>query len=208
MALKDNDIILSIDGKDIANNGTIQTQYGRLSFEYIYHTKQIGDSVMLDVLRDGKNIKIRYEIKREKELINYEYSKLPRYIIYGGLVFAPITTNYLYKISKFESEHLKKKLYNKRQTINYNEAITMIGTSFPHKVNRGYSNWASVLKSVNGIKIKNFKHLVNILDNIKSKYTKFEFLESAIIVLNTKEAKESFKSIKNIYRLNNIKNLK
>ena len=81
----------------------------------------------------------------------------------------------------------------------------MMGTSFPHSVNRGYSNWASVLKSVNNINIKSFKHLVDVLNNTTEKYTKFEFFENATIVLNTKESKNSFKNIKYIYRLSSDK---
>jgi len=201
-SLKINDIILAIEDKDIANNGTIQTKYGRISFSHIYNTKQLGDTVILDILRDEKNIKVSHTIRRVSKLIHYEYSKNPRYMIYGGLVFAPITRNYLSAISKLESEFIKKKLHSKKKSKNYQEAITMIGTSFPHSVNRGYTNWASVLKSVNGIDIKNFKHLINVLDNIKDKYTKFEFFESATIILDTQKARESFKRIKAIYRLN------
>ena len=74
----------------------------------------------------------------------------------------------------------------------------MIPTVFPHKVNRGYKNWASVLKSVNATKIKSFKHLVDTLSSIKDRYTTFEFMESATIILNTQEARDSFKNIKAI----------
>ena len=84
----------------------------------------------------------------------------------------------------------------------------MIPTVFPHKVNRGYKNWASVLKSVNGIKIEDFKHLVETLDNIEYKYTKFEFFESATIILDTQKDKDSFKNIKYIYRLNSDRGVK
>ncbi|RLA72434.1 MAG: hypothetical protein DRG78_23835 [Epsilonproteobacteria bacterium] len=199
--IKINDIILAIDGKDIANNGTIKTKYGRISFAHIYKTKQIGDTVIVDILRDKKLIKVTQIVKRVSSLINYEYVKAPRYMVYGGLVFTPVTTNYLYKISKTESAKIRKKLYSKKKSEEYQEAITMLGTSFPHSVNRGYSNWASILKSVNGIDIKSFKHLASVLDNTKDKYTKFEFFESATIILDTQKARDSFKSIKSLYRL-------
>jgi len=199
--LKLNDIILSIDGNDIANNETISSMYGRISFSHIYHTKQIGDIVTFDILRDNVNIKVTTTVKRIPSLIEYEFEKSPRFIIYGGLVFSPITKNYLSTITKLESDHIKKKLYAKKKIENYEEAITMVSTIFPHKVNRGYTSWASVLKSVNGIKIKSFNHLVNIIDSTKDEYTKFEFFESATIILNTKEAKESFKNIKSLYKL-------
>ena len=82
----------------------------------------------------------------------------------------------------------------------------MVPTIFPHSINRGYGNWASILKSVNGIKIKSFSHLITILDSTNDKYTKFEFNKSAAIILDTKKAKESFKSIKSIYRLSSDRN--
>ena len=44
--------------------------------------------------------------------IDYKFDKSPRYIIYGGLVFAPITKNYLYSLTKLESDSIKKKLYS------------------------------------------------------------------------------------------------
>lgn len=204
--LKVNDIILSIDGQEIANNGTISTKYGRISFTHIYNTKQIGDSVKLNILRDKKLITIIHKIKKTHSLIEYEFAKSPRYIIYGGLVFSPITENYLATISKQESNYINKKLYSKKKSDDYHEAITMLPTVFPNEVNKGYSNWASVLESINGIKIKSFNHLVNVLDNIQDNYTKFEFSDQSTIILNTKKAKDSFLDLKEIYKLNSNRN--
>ena len=117
--LKLNDIILSIDDKEIANNGTISSKYGRISFLHIYNTKQIGDTLTLDILRDKKNIKVKNTIRKISGLINYEFAKNPKYIIFGGLVFSPITKNYLASISKLESTQINKKLYSKKKTYTY-----------------------------------------------------------------------------------------
>jgi len=199
--LKVNDIVLAIDGKTIANNGTIASKYGRVSYTHIYHTKQIGDSVTLDILRDKKYIKVSHTVRKVSSLLSYEFSKTPRYIIYGGLVFVPITKNYLSTLSKYGSELINKKLYSKKKGDDYQEAITMLPTIFPHQTNRGYTNWASVLKSVNGVKIASFNHLVEVIDSIDEPYTRFEFEEQSTIILDTKKAKESFKDIQYIYRL-------
>lgn len=75
---------------------------------------------------------------------------------------------------------------------------------FPHNVNRGYHSSAEVVKKVNGIKIKNFKHFVNIIDNLKSKFVIIDFLERKKVVLNIEEARNSFKDLKNTYYLNII----
>jgi len=201
--LRANDIILKIDGKKIANDGTILTKYGRITFDHIFHTKQIGDFVELEILRDKKVRKIKYKIKKEPELVPYEFGKEPRYIIYGGFVFTPITKNYLFSITKLESSFIQKKLYSLKKTNDFTEAITIAPTVFPDYVNRGYSVWGYILKSVNGIKIKNLKHLAKVLDNLKDKYSVFKSYEDKIIVLDTQKAKNSFKTIKFLYRLNN-----
>jgi len=200
--LKNNDILLAIDGKNIANNGTINTKYGRILFSYIFDTKQIRDIVTLDILRNKKHITIHHKVEKIDYLINYEFAQQPRYIIYGGLVFTPITSNYLNTLRTLESNYIKKKLYAYIKNDEFSEAVTITSTIFPHSVNRGYNSWGAVLKSVNGIKIKSFQHLVSVLEHIDTKYTRFEFLKNAPIILNTQQAKQSFTDIKKIYRLN------
>ena len=53
----------------------------------------------------------------------------------------------------------------------------------------------------NNVKIKNFNHLVFVLDNMTAEYTIFEFLEKTKVVLRTKDAKKSLDSIMKIYYL-------
>jgi len=204
--LKVNDILIAIDNKLVSNTGTIKSKYGKIGLSHIVDTKQIGDIVKLDIIRDKKKIKIPYTVKNAKKLIEYEFDKAPRYIIFGGLIFTPITKNYLYKIPKTESSLIAKKLYKKKVTPEYKEAITIINTTFATEENRGYSTWANILKSVNGINIKSLNHLISILDTTKEKYTKFKFNDNSLIVLNTKKARESFDKIKNIYRLSSDRN--
>lgn len=199
--LKVDDIILSIDNKDIANNGTIQSQFGRIDFQLSLHTKQIGDIVKLKVLRNKKTIDINYTIKRQTPLINREFNKEPRYIIFGGLVFTPITKNYLQSIG-MKDKAVDMLFYKENKSEDFTEPVAWMQTIFPHNVNRGYFSGADVVKKVNGIKIKNFKHFVNILDNLKSEFVVIDFLERKKVVLSIEEARKSFKDLKSIYYLN------
>lgn len=205
--IKLDDIVLSIDGKLIANNGTIASKYGRISFAHVFHTKQMGESIELDILRDKKLIKVKLAIKQTPKLINYEYDKQSRYIIFGGLAFSPITSNYLRTLTNFESTQIKKKLYAKKVEKDFTEAVTMLPSLFPHSVNRGYSSWASVVKNVNGIRIKNFKHFTEVLDYITDKYIKIEFMQNATVILDSQKARNSFKDIQYIYQLSSDRNI-
>ena len=200
--LKINDVVLEIDGSDIANNGTIQTEYGRISFNFIFHKKQLSQSVRLKILRDKQELIIDYPLKRVRPLINQEFGKEARYIIYGGFVFTPLTKNYLNSIYK-NKNGLEMLFYNKNKTKDYDEPIVSLKTIFPSEVNRGYYSASYVLKEVNGIKIKNFKHLVSVLDSITDEFTVFEFLEKSNVILETKKARSSLFNIQRLYYLNN-----
>lgn len=204
--LQVDDIILKIDDKDIANNGTIKTKYGRVSFSMLFHTKQLSQSVTLKILREKKELTITYPLQRIVPLINKEFGKEPRYIIYGGFIFAPLTKNYLSSIYT-SSSGLNMLFYQKNKTADYQEPVVSLQTIFPSEVNRGYYAASYVLVEVNDIKIKNFKHLVFVLDNMKDEYTVFKFLEKTKVVLKTQDAKKSLDRIMELYYLKNDRRL-
>lgn len=204
--LKVDDILLEIDDKDIANNGTIKSKYGRISFSMPFHIKQLSQSVKLKILRDKKELTIEYPLKKVVPLINREFGKEPRYIIYGGFVFAPLTKNYLSSIYS-SSGGLNMLFYQKNKTVDYQEPVVSLQTIFPSEVNRGYYSASYVLVEVNDIKIKNFKHLVSVLDNMTDEYTVFKFLEKTKVVLKTQDAKKSLDRIMKLYYLKSDRRL-
>jgi S1-C subfamily serine protease len=204
--LKVDDILLEVDDKDIANNGTVKTKYGCVNFSMPFHIKQLSQSVKLKVLRDKKKLTIEYPLKKVVPLINREFGKEPRYIIYGGFIFTPLTKNYLNSIYS-SSNGLNMLFYKKDKTVDYQEPVVSLRTIFPSEVNRGYYSASYVLVKVNDIKIKNFKHLVDVLDNMTDEYTVFEYLEKTKVVLNTKDAKSGLVDIKKIYNLKSDRRL-
>ena len=198
---KENDILLEIDGKTIANDGTIESQYGRVNCTLLMHKKQIGETIDVKVLRDKKEIAFTYTIERLEPLIIKEFAKEPRYIIFGGLAFTPLTKNYISAIST-KSNGIEMLFYEKGKTNDFTEPVIWMQDIFPHKVNRGYQSGAFVVETVNGEKIKNFTHFVNLIDNLNTEFVVIETMEKEKIILNVKEAKESFEDLKRIYYLN------
>ncbi len=98
--LKHGDVVLSIDGKTIENDGTIRLRDNeRINAEYMVHSKFIGDSVQFRILRDGKIMDVDIVLTTpitSTALVPYtQYDKAPTYYIVGGLVFQPLTRNYL-----------------------------------------------------------------------------------------------------------------
>jgi S1-C subfamily serine protease len=198
-ALKNGDIVLEIEDKKIANDGTIQTRYGTLPVRYLFHTKPVGETLKIKLLRAGKVMTTHYTLKRKYTPIKKEYNKEPRYIIFGGLSFTPMTTNYLWK-HKQNSTMFNIYYEQNKEANKVTEAVTIQSEKFNHEINDGYRPYLYLVKSINGNKVLNFKHFVELLDDNQEKYTVIKFWDVNLeIVFETEKARESFEEIQNIY---------
>lgn len=199
--LRAGDILLEIENHVISNDGKIQTKYGAQFVKYLTDSKPVGYKLKKTILRDGKKLNIEYTLKRKHELIKYEYNEEPRYIIFGGFSFTPLTKNYL------SSHKLKSVIFDiyyeqNKETKHVKEPVAIQIEKFNHNINESYYPYIWLVKSINGQLVIDFKHLVKLLDENKEKYTVVEFWDVDYkIILDTKEARESFNEIKNIYGL-------
>jgi len=93
--LKANDAIIEIDGHKIENDSTVNFRDKEFTnYNYYIELHQKGEKVNIKFLRDGKlkDIKVPLKYTSNDFLIvkSYEYDKMPRYLIVGGYVFAPV----------------------------------------------------------------------------------------------------------------------
>ena len=52
------------------------------------------------------------------------------------------------------------------------ELVVVTSPMFPHAIGKGYDNpFSKVVKEINGVKVKNLRHLVELLRDTKNKYT-------------------------------------
>ena len=197
---KQDDVIVSINGKEISSDGSIDSKYGKVSFNYEFDNKQIGEIIKLEIIRNKKKINVDYKIKYSKPLIPYEFDTELEYFVFGGLTFTPLTSNYLIKLGA-KSNIVNSVIYKEERTNERTQRVIWLQKTFPNKINRGYYSGAYIVTKVNGITIKDFNHFVNIIDTTKDEYVVIEFIESGKVVLKTKEARDSFQEIQNIYGL-------
>ena len=202
------DIILSIDNHPISDDGKIKTPYGVMSYKYALYSKPVGDTLKMTILRDNKKIDIAYALKQKHEIVRTEKGKEPRYLIYGGFIFSPLTYNYLLLINSSNSNFELYFLENAK-TKHFKEAVMMLYETLPHEINTGYHSHGDIVKSVNGILVEDFEHFVKLIDSVVTPYTVIEFIDEDFkkIILDTQKAKESFKDIKVIYGLSTDRRL-
>ncbi|MFQ6066606.1 MAG: S1C family serine protease [bacterium] len=215
--LKSEDIILSIDGKNIENDGTIEFRRGeRTSFGYLAQNKFVNDVVELQILRDGrlKNV----EVKLTKTLgdfrlvPNEQYDTRPVYYILGGLVFEPLTLNFLKMWGTNWYDEAPRNLvnyyYRGEPTEDRKEVILLVQV-LADEVNVGYHNRGhEVISEVNGKKIKDMKDLINAFESNKNKYHIIINEAGYKIILDRAKVEESTQRILKRYNIGSKKFLR
>ncbi|XP_044420872.1 protease Do-like 9 isoform X2 [Triticum aestivum] len=95
--LQPSDIILSFDGVDIANDGTVPFRHGeRIGFSYLVSQKYTGDKALIKVLRNSKVHEFKIKLATHKRLIAaHVKGRPPSYYIVAGFVFAAVSVPYL-----------------------------------------------------------------------------------------------------------------
>ncbi|HLL25729.1 MAG TPA: PDZ domain-containing protein, partial [Kofleriaceae bacterium] len=95
--LQPRDVITSIDGLPIANNGTVQYMGNyRTRYDVVLGHRYIGDRIELGIKRGGLARNVTLELKPWAPLVpRSRYDQPPAYFVYGGLVFQTLTRDYL-----------------------------------------------------------------------------------------------------------------
>ncbi|TFH41989.1 MAG: hypothetical protein E4G96_04390 [Chrysiogenales bacterium] len=98
--LKANDIVLSVDGTILDDNGMYDSPYGKLNYiGLIQMNRFVGESVSMKILRGGKRMQVGFKLRpvplRCCHIPLLSYGPTPLYVIFGGLVFQELTIGYL-----------------------------------------------------------------------------------------------------------------
>jgi S1-C subfamily serine protease len=205
---KENDVILAIDGKKIANDATIKFRSDEvIFFENTIWSKFIGDSCKFQLLRDGKLLEVDYKLSRDKRLVPRRFfDRLPTYYIVGGLVFVPLTVNYLDSWRDWWTS-------GPRDLVNYvthgkitakRDEIVVLSFVLADKSTVGYQyvKFQPIIKA-NGIKLKNLQHLIDIIEKQKDKYLILQYRNKVKLVIDLEQQRKATAEILKRYRIPN-----
>lgn len=172
--LKKGDVLTSIEGLKIDNRGRCNLpRYGMVDVATVArYLKPLGETLKITYCRDGQEFEAEMQLNRdaeEKALIRTEANgAAPRYLVWGGLVFQPLTTNYLEAL-KTEAKALPiefMKLEDREEELQQRgfRELTALTIVVPTKATMGYDscNFAMVEK-VNGAEPHSFEEFVSLL---------------------------------------------
>jgi len=208
--LKRGDIILSIEGVNVANDGTIEFRKGeRTFFTYTLQQKQKDDFINLNVLRAGKEetltIQLTKSIDFERLVPHRRYDVPPTYYIIGGLVFEPLTLNYLMEFGENWNVSAPTELVNyymNGEPLNNRREVIVLVKVLADEFNIGYHTSQNVvIVSVNGIQVSSMKDLVNAFEDYKGEYHVIEDTNGFLITLSRRKAGEANAGILRKYKI-------
>ena len=169
-SIKADDIIIEIDGYKVSNNGKIRIAGNEpRSLYYPMYLRQIGETVPVKVLRDGAVVETTIPVaKRELRARRWMFDTKPDYYVFGGLVFTTVSYNYLVDAKPdLHDDLMKDKEFAGDEAVAICDVLSDVCME-------GYLGWCKVLvRTVNGEKVKNLRHLVQIVESCRDGFVRF-----------------------------------
>jgi S1-C subfamily serine protease len=208
--LRVDDVILKVGDYTVGSDGTIVYQGNRVFLGGAFSDYQHGDKAPLKIWRDGKEIDISlpvYTYAKDRFEGN-QYDILPRYFVYGGLVFVPLTRDYLRTLGGGWSDPANAPLmyelfYRKHESPETarSEPI-LLASVLSHSVNANFGVRARALvNKINGVRIDKLEDVIRAFEqNTDKKQHLIDFLpDQAIEALDKTGAAEAHSDILKTY---------
>jgi len=179
------DVITRIGDTPVDDQGMVALPGGpRVRFKYLVQKLARSGKVPLTVWRGGKEQTIQLPVSSVYPMLIPDLAgAYPSYFVFGPLVLSAATAQFVNGLSgsgpggmlgMLTSPLVTRRL--DRPAFPDEELVVVASPLFPHKLSKGYSSPAGrVVRSVNGVAIRNLRHLVETLRDAKGEFVTFEF---------------------------------
>lgn len=171
--LKEDDVLLELDGVSIKNDGSVETEFNkRVDFHHLINMKQIGDSINANILRDGKPLSLDIPLLYRANTLYYssrETEKSPTYYSVSGMILMPLTDNFMDDATSFFSGvDINIAKYQEKYKKQPGEEIVFIKQVFAHEKTKDLLDAeGTIIKEVNGKKINNLRDAISAFEGNK-----------------------------------------
>jgi hypothetical protein len=183
--LKVDDVLLKVASFPVANDGTILYQGNRLSAALAFQLAQNGEKVPVQVWRDGKRLDLSLPVSvyNEDRAAGYQYDSLPRYVVYAGLVFTPLSLDYLRTLGRDTPASAIGELYYELFYHRSEDPATarpepvVLASILPDSANANFGvRGRAFVDRINGVRIERLEDVVKAFETSTNAYDVIEFL--------------------------------
>ena len=167
--LRNNDILLGMDGHDIDNFGDIffEPLGQKIYFEEILNRKRVGDPLEVKVIREGKLLEIKGKVTEGLPKLVSKIFTRANYFVTGGIGFVELTYNCIKNLGRsgrsYEEKYLDEfpqKPYQK---------IVIISEIFPEYGLVETSAYLNRVEKVNDVEVLNIGQLYDTIQDLKKR---------------------------------------
>ena len=187
--LKVRDLILEVDGYAIDNEGEYKDpDYGHLTLENLttHRGRRAGDKARIKVLRDGKVMEVTYTMPAADyglDLIpDYIFDQEPEYLMTAGIVFQPLTEDFLRRWGSSWTRRAPFRLlyFRSKESTEKTPSLVVLTVVIPDPINLGYEGIRyQVVDKVNDKQIHTLKDLVAAMKTPKDGFHVVEFIKGS-----------------------------
>jgi len=168
--LKKEDVLLSIDGHPIESDGSVRLEGQPVQLEEIVERKFAGDQVELEVWRSQSLQKVTLTLRPAEMFSMYEnlYEEAPRYVLYGGLVFQPLTSNLMAGLLGAADLRLRQTytLFGQDQLYRETPEPVILSSVLPDRLNVYLGGMAGqIVREINGRRIRTLADVIPALES-------------------------------------------
>lgn len=196
------DILLEVEGYRVANNGNIRISGNRRrSWQFPLTMKQIGESVQATILRDGKVVRTQLPVQKRKLCIRgFLYDRKPDYFVFGGFAFSTVSYDFLKKAEKQLHTDVTRD-----PEFEGEEDVAIVNILSDDCIEGYLGVGGALVRSFNGERVKNLKHLVELVENCRTPYVRFGLDDGddweLSAVLETAKMREATASVLRTYQI-------
>jgi hypothetical protein len=177
--LREGDILVEVNGHDIANDGSVAVSDLRLALMVVVDRLQNGETVSLGVVREGQRLDVEFPIESFPDFDCYRasYDLLSRYYVYAGLVFVPLCSGVVAALGNTVQTQISyeysSRAFAEPERLN-NTVVLLRRLDHPVNVHMTWSGQA-VLERVNDRRIRSLTDLVEAVESNRKEFHVFEF---------------------------------
>jgi S1-C subfamily serine protease len=187
--LKQWDVVTKIGDAPVDDQGNIVVGDNQ-KIGFIYFVQKIAKDgkVPLTIVRTGREITIQLPVLQARSmLIPYLQGSYPSYFICGPIVFSIAVEELISSISNTSNGAALMNalslsgspLYGRRgdrPAFDGEELVVIPSSLFAHSISKNYANpILRVVKTINGIPVKNLRHAVELIRNSKDEFITIDF---------------------------------
>lgn len=212
--LRTGDVLLGADRFDISNSGNVRlADGGQRTLNFLFSGKQVGETMELHVLRNGKEFTLRQPMVKLPLRCRNIRTAVPSYYIAGGLVFTALSENLMADLfsdrmsllAMARSMDLREgalRRYLRTFAAAPDEELVILQTVLTDKVNNGIQACRlEPVEAVNGEPVRNLRHLAELVDACRTGFITFKLANGIPIMLDARKLREATPRILERYRI-------